>query len=76
MGVLQSLKIIPIKLLLTHRERTSVRVRQEEAQDSKSRSAPGGMQSVGGIFKRAMGETERARDRMRERREVKMNVVN
>lgn len=43
---------------------------------SKSRSTPGGTQSVGVIFKRAMGETERARDRMRERREVKMNVVN
>lgn len=76
MGVLQSLKIIPIKLLLTHRERRSVRARQEEVQYSTSRSAPGGTQSVGVIFKRAMGETQRARDRMRERREVKMNVVN
>ncbi len=75
LGVLQSLKIIPIKLLLTHREWTSVRARQEEAQDSKSRSAPGGTQSVAVIFKRAMGETERARDRMKERREVKMNVL-
>lgn len=53
-----------------------MRARQEEVQYSKSRSAPGGTQLVGVIFKRAMGETERARDRMRERREVKMNVVN